>query len=67
MTNKTNTIVMVVISAVWTFWCLNGGIGGLMAGFSISYLVGTLVTPILLWVVTIYCYRKYQRDKKKKV
>ena len=36
-----------------------------MAGLSIFYFVGTLGILIILWVITIYYYKEYQKDKKK--
>jgi hypothetical protein len=42
---------------------LNIGIGELLVGSSIVVFTGVLTTPIILWIVTIYYYRKYQKDK----
>jgi len=65
LTNRTNMIVTAVIATVFTFLSVDTGIGGLMAGHSIFYFVGTLGIPIILWVITIYYYKEYQKDKKR--
>jgi len=66
LTNRTNMIINAVIAIFFTFLGLDAGIGGLMAGLSMVYSVSALGLPIIFWVITIYYYKRYQKDKKKK-
>jgi len=56
-------IILVVLSAITTVFGVSDGINWFQAGYGIASFVGCLILPIVLWVVSIYFYRKYKKEK----
>ena len=62
--NKTKAVTAAVIAIIITLLYLNTAVGGLQAHYSLSYLAGSMIIPISLWIITLYYYMKHKKDKK---
>ena len=56
-------IILAVVSVIITIFGLSDGIAGLQAGWGIAFFAFTLILPIALWIVTVYFYGKYRKEK----
>ncbi len=64
MKNLHKMIILAVLASLTTVFGVSDGINWFQAGYGIASFAGCLVLPILLWVVTIYFYRKYYKKEK---
>jgi hypothetical protein len=56
-------IILVVLASLTTIFGISDGINWYQAGYGVASFAACLILPILLWVVTIYFYRKYKKEK----
>jgi len=56
-------IILAALSVIMTIFGLSDGIAGLQAGYGIAFFVFALILPIALWIVTVYFYGKYRKEK----
>ena len=56
-------LILAVVAVMATIFGLWDGIVGLQAGNGIAFFAAMLILPILLWIVTVYFYGKYRKEK----
>ena len=56
-------IILAVVAVIATIFGLWDGIVGLQAGNGVAFFVAMLILPIFLWIVTVYFYGKYRKEK----
>jgi len=61
--NLHKVMILAVLASLTTVFGVSDGINWFQAGYGIASFVGCLLLPVLLWVVTIYFYRKYKKEK----
>jgi hypothetical protein len=69
MKNKYKVIIVALVAVFFTVNGLIGAIGALEAWGLIyggEFALGTLVIPVLLWIIAFHYYREYKKEKKQK-
>jgi len=61
--NLHKMMILVILASLTTIFGVSDGVNWYQAGYGIASFVGCLILPISLWIITVYFYGKYKKEK----